>query len=171
MGGVVDRSLDDVEGLQSSDYSTYQIFERGDLAFKLIDLQNIKTSRVGLVPRRGIMSPAYIRLRPGSDQVCPGFYYWYFYAAYRGEHLQRIGRRHTAEPEPKPSFSSFRFRPSRAHDQEAITSFLARETSRLDSLIDKKTRFLDLLEDRLDGEIIKPNRAARLVASGPHFGR
>ena len=64
MNGVVPRRLDDVDGLQSSDYEGYQIFEAGDLAFKLIDLQNIKTSRVGLVPERGIMSPAYIRLEP-----------------------------------------------------------------------------------------------------------
>lgn len=153
MGGVVDRSLDDVEGLQSSDYSTYQIFERGDLAFKLIDLQNIKTSRVGLVPRRGIMSPAYIRLRPRSDQVCPEFYYWYFYAAYRGNIFNGLGggiRQNLSQTEllefPVPDIPR--------HDQEAIASFLARETSRVDSLIDKKARFLDLLEDRLDGEII-----------------
>ncbi len=41
MNGVVPRSLDDLDGLQSSDYEGYQIFEAGDLAFKLIDLQNI----------------------------------------------------------------------------------------------------------------------------------
>src|SRR6056297_1689517 len=91
MKGVIDRSLDDLEGLQASDYSTYQIFEGGDLAFKLIDLENIKTSRVGLVPRRGIMSPAYIRLAPSSEDVVSKFYYWYFYAAYLGNIFNGLG--------------------------------------------------------------------------------
>ncbi len=50
MKGVINRSLDDLQGLQSSDYSVYQIFEKDDLVFKLIDLENIKTSRVLMNP-------------------------------------------------------------------------------------------------------------------------
>lgn len=60
--GVIRNSADRPIGLSPSDYSTYQIFEKDDLVFKLIDLNNISTSRVGLVPERGIMSSAYIRL-------------------------------------------------------------------------------------------------------------
>ena len=82
LGGVIDRALDDDEGLQTSDYSSYQIFEQEDLVFKLIDLENIRTSRVGFVPRRGIMSPAYIRLVPAHIETYSKYYYWYFYAVY-----------------------------------------------------------------------------------------
>ncbi|SFK71899.1 restriction endonuclease subunit S [Methylocapsa palsarum] len=153
MGGVVNRSLDDLEGLQSSDYSTYQIFEPGDLAFKLIDLQNIKTSRVGLVPRRGIMSPAYIRLRPMSDQTLSKFYYWYFYAAYLGNIFNGLGggiRQNLSQTEllefPVPDISR--------EDQEAISTFLERETGRADTLIRRKRQFIDLLKERATGEII-----------------
>lgn len=60
--GVVNNNLDNPEGLVPKDYGTYQIFEKGDLVFKLIDLENFRTSRVGLVHERGAMSPAYIRL-------------------------------------------------------------------------------------------------------------
>lgn len=147
MGGVIDRSLDDTDGLQSSDYGSYQIFEKGDLAFKLIDLQNIKTSRVGLVPRRGIMSPAYIRLSPASDGVYPEFFYWYFYAAYLGNIFNGLGggiRQNLSQTEllefPVPDIPT--------EDQVAIARFLDRETGLIDGLIEKKTRFIALLKEK-----------------------
>lgn len=159
MGGVIDRSLDDAEGLQSSDYAAYQIFEAGDLAFKLIDLQNIKTSRVGLVPRRGIMSPAYIRLTRTTKKVLPEFYYWYFYAAYLGNIFNGLGggiRQNLSQTEllefPVPDLSH--------DDQFAISHFLDRETARIDGLIEKKVRFIDLLDEKEKGEI------SRLVRTG-----
>ena len=147
MGGVIDRSLDDTDGLQSSDYGSYQIFEKGDLAFKLIDLQNIKTSRVGLVPRRGIMSPAYIRLTPTSDGIYPEFFYWYFYAAYLGNIFNGLGggiRQNLSQTEllefPVPDIPT--------EDQVAIARFLDRETGLIDGLIEKKTRFIALLKEK-----------------------
>lgn len=154
MGGVIDRSLDDTDGLQSSDYGSYQIFEKGDLAFKLIDLQNIKTSRVGLVPRRGIMSPAYIRLTPTSDGVYPEFFYWYFYAAYLGNIFNGLGggiRQNLSQTEllefPVPDIP--------IEDQTAIVAFLDRETGRIDGLIEKKTRFIALLKEKRAADIIE----------------
>lgn len=154
MGGVIDRSLDDTDGLQSSDYGSYQIFEKGDLAFKLIDLQNIKTSRVGLVPRRGIMSPAYIRLTPASDDVSPEFFYWYFYAAYLGNIFNGLGggiRQNLSQTEllefPVPDIP--------VADQVAIARFLDRETGRIDGLIEKKTRFIALLKEKRAADIIE----------------
>ena len=154
MGGVIDRSLDDTDGLQSSDYGSYQIFEKGDLAFKLIDLQNIKTSRVGLVPRRGIMSPAYIRLTPASDGIHPEFFYWYFYAAYLGNIFNGLGggiRQNLSQTEllefPVPDIP--------IADQTAIARFLDRETGRIDGLIEKKTRFIALLKEKRAADIIE----------------
>jgi type I restriction enzyme S subunit len=76
--GVVRNNMDKPEGLVPADYSTYQIFEKDDLVFKLIDLENIRTSRVGIVPERGIMSSAYIRLIP-SEEIFPRYAYWWFY--------------------------------------------------------------------------------------------
>jgi len=76
--GVVRNNMDKPEGLVPADYSTYQIFEKDDLVFKLIDLENIRTSRVGIVPERGIMSSAYIRIVP-SKEIFPKYAYWWFY--------------------------------------------------------------------------------------------
>lgn len=77
--GVLRNDPDNPIGLAPADYSSYQIFEKDDLVFKLIDLENVSTSRVGLVPERGIMSSAYIRfsLRNSSDEI-RYFYYQYY---------------------------------------------------------------------------------------------
>lgn len=82
MKGVIHRSKDDVDGLQPKDFATYQLLRKDELVFKLIDLQNISTSRVGLSPYTGLVSPAYIVIR-AIDEIIPKFaekYYlmlWY----------------------------------------------------------------------------------------------
>lgn len=78
LGGVIRNNRTRPIGLSPSDYATYQIFEPNELVFKLIDLENVSTSRVGLVPERGIMSSAYIRLSPRLDLNMRYFYYQYF---------------------------------------------------------------------------------------------
>lgn len=62
LNGVIKRSKEDNEGLQPEQFYTYQILYANELVFKLIDLQNVKTSRVGLTPWNGLVSPAYIKL-------------------------------------------------------------------------------------------------------------
>lgn len=76
--GVINNDKDNPIGLSPSDYSTYQIFEENDLVFKLIDLENISTSRVGLVHERGIMSSASIRFQAREDVNIRYFYLYYF---------------------------------------------------------------------------------------------
>lgn len=66
LGGVVKRSKDDSTGLQPEAFCGYQILKTGELVFKLIDLENIQTSRVGLSPYEGIVSPAYIVLKKST---------------------------------------------------------------------------------------------------------
>lgn len=151
MGGVVPRSIYDVDGLQSNDYEGYQIFEPGDLAFKLIDLQNIKTSRVGMVPARGIMSPAYIRLQP-RRAINARFGYWYFVALYWTQVFNGLGGgvRQTlgAEELLTVPFSV----PSRA-EQDAIAEFLDFEVSKIDALIAEQEKLLALLAEKRQATI------------------
>lgn len=78
--GVIKRSKDDDKGLQPSDFESYQIINRKDMVFKMIDLQNISTSRVGLTPWDGLVSPAYLRFSPKYED--PGFMYFYFMSLY-----------------------------------------------------------------------------------------
>lgn len=78
--GVIRNDVDNPIGLSPKSYDTYQLFEKDDLVFKLIDLENISTSRVGLVGEQGIMSSAYIRttLREKTEHNIKYFYYQYY---------------------------------------------------------------------------------------------
>lgn len=67
LNGVVKRSKDDNEGLQPEKFETYQILRKNELVFKLIDLQNISTSRIGLSNFIGIVSPAYIIIKANNN--------------------------------------------------------------------------------------------------------
>lgn len=88
--GVVNNDPDNPEGLIPKDYRTYQIFEADDLVFKLIDLENVRTSRVGLVHEKGIMSSAYIRLVQPAGWS-PRFLYFYYFHLYEAEVFNKIG--------------------------------------------------------------------------------
>jgi type I restriction enzyme S subunit len=54
-------------GLSPADYSTYQIVDPGNVILRLTDLQNDQRSlRVGLAHNRGIITSAYVCLKPGN---------------------------------------------------------------------------------------------------------
>ena len=82
MQGVIKRGKEDNEGLQPEKFDSYQILRTNELVFKLIDLANAKTSRVGLSPFTGIVSPAYIILR-NSNPDNRFFYYWFLFMYYQ----------------------------------------------------------------------------------------
>lgn len=76
MNGVIKRDKEDSHGLQPEHFETYQIVYKNELIFKLIDLENISTSRVGYSNYTGIVSPVYIRLI-NPDETKYGYYYFY----------------------------------------------------------------------------------------------
>jgi len=88
--GVIKRSKDDNEGLQPSEFRGYQILKNGELVFKLIDLQNTATSRVGLSSYTGIVSPAYIVLN-GKDSIVPSFAEKYFLSMWHRNIFNHLG--------------------------------------------------------------------------------
>lgn len=78
LNGVMHKDDLEARSLVPADYATYQIFYPGDLVFKLIDLENYQTSRVGIVGEKGIMSSAYIRIAASTELHTKFFYYYYF---------------------------------------------------------------------------------------------
>ena len=75
--GVIKRQYGDDIGLNPESLSTYQVVQENDLIFKLIDLENISTSRVGLSPYSGLVSPAYIRIF-AKDDICHQYFEYYY---------------------------------------------------------------------------------------------
>ena len=90
MRGVIRNDASNPIGLSPTDYATYQLFETSDLVFKLIDLENVRTSRVGIVPEPGAMSSAYVRLTALGDGV-PQYWFYAFYDLYLRRVFNALG--------------------------------------------------------------------------------
>lgn len=144
--GVVNNNIDSPEGLVPKDYATYQIFEKDDLVFKLIDLENISTSRVGIVHEKGIMSSAYIRLKTGQNTI-PRFAYYYYYSLYINQVYNNIGSGVRSTLGPNDLLNIDYIEPP-IDEQSQIVSFLDKKTSQIDSVISQKEKLIELLKEQ-----------------------
>lgn len=90
LNGVIKRSKEDSEGLQPEKFETYQIVRKNSLIFKLIDLENVKTSRVGLSNYEGIVSPAYILLISNGD-ILPEYAEMFFLNMWYQQIFNQLG--------------------------------------------------------------------------------
>lgn len=74
-GKIIRKNINSNIGLLPESFSTYQIVNKGDIIFRLTDLQNDKKSlRVGLVQEKGIITSAYIGVKL-LEGVSEYFYY------------------------------------------------------------------------------------------------
>ena len=144
--GVVNNDSDNPEGLVPRDYASYQLFEKDDLVFKLIDLENLKTSRVGIVHEQGIMSPAYIRLEI-NDQGCSKYAYYYFYSLYLNAVYNNLGQGVRSTLGPSDLLEIPIIEP-RYEEQVAIACFLDNRLIQIDEAIALKERQITLLKER-----------------------
>lgn len=134
MKGVVKRSKDDTEGLQPDKFNTYQILKTGELVFKLIDLQNISTSRVGLSPYTGIVSPAYIILK-GNEQILPEYAEKYYLMMWMNQVFNALGDSGVRSSLNVGELLELQLPLPHIEEQRRIADFLDRECSKIDSLI------------------------------------
>ena len=144
--GVVNNDSDNPEGLVPRDYASYQLFEKDDLVFKLIDLENLKTSRVGIVHEQGIMSPAYIRLEI-NDQYFSKYAYYYFYSLYLNAVYNNLGQGVRSTLGPSDLLEIPIVEP-RYEEQVAIASFLDNRLIQIDEAIAIKEKQIALLKER-----------------------
>lgn len=67
-GKIIRKDINSTEGLLPENYNGYNIVHAGDIVMRLTDLQNDQRSlRTGLVYEKGIVTSAYITLRPKMD--------------------------------------------------------------------------------------------------------
>jgi len=143
--GVLNKDMDSSEGLRPTDYKTYQVFYKDDLVFKLIDLENKKTSRVGLVHERGIMSPVYIRLIP-NKQSLPKYYFYQYFDLYKKYIFNFLGSGVRSSLTPSDLLDIQLVHPP-LPEQIQIVSFLDYKTQKIDELIEKTKKKIELLKE------------------------
>lgn len=145
MNGVIKRSKEDSEGLQPEKFDTYQVLKENELVFKLIDLANVKTSRVGLSPFTGIVSPAYIVLTNESNDN--RFYYYFFISMYYNEIFNRLGDNGVRSSLNAQDLLSVPIVNISSDTQHRIADFLDDKCGKIDRYIEKQQKIIDKLKE------------------------
>lgn len=164
-GNIIPKDIDSSEGLLPESFETYQIVEPGNIVLRLTDLQNDKRSlRQGLVRERGIVTSAYdaLQVTKGHD---PRFWAYALLALDLAKYYYSLG----GGVRQSIKFADFPNDWMRAPDldaQKAIADFLDGETARIDQLIEKKRRLIELIQDRslaaIDAAVTSDAKATKL---------
>lgn len=135
-GKIKRKNIDSVEGLLPENFDGYNIIEANDIVLRLTDLQNDHTSlRVGISNERGIITSAYLSMRPKSGSIPKYLYYFLhtfdickgFYGMGSGvrQGLNWNEIKHLQILAPLPN------------EQRRIASFLDQKCAEIDSVIAK----------------------------------
>lgn len=146
MNGVIKRSKDDNTGLQPEKFETYQILRPNELVFKLIDLQNISTSRVGLSPYLGLVSPAYIILKSSNGKVLPRFAEKYFLMLWKNQIFNALGDAGVRSSLNIADLLEIPIAFPSIAEQQRIADFLDKECEKIDGLKADIQAQIDTLE-------------------------
>ena len=145
MKGVIKRSKDDNEGLQPEKFDGYQILKENELVFKLIDLENVKTSRVGLSPYTGLVSPAYIIL--SNNQKDNRYFYYWFMFLYYNEVFNQLGGAGVRSALNAKDVCSLPIPDVSIDTRRRIADYLDSKCTLIDSIIAKQEQIIEKLKE------------------------
>lgn len=135
LGGVIKRPKDDSEGLQPKAFDGYQILRENDFVFKMIDLQNVSTSRVGLSPYTGLVSPAYIRFCSKNKNQFNKFVYYYLMSMYYNCVFNSLGGDGVRSALNASDMGMLMIPFPSEHEQMLIVEAIESQTDKVDALI------------------------------------
>ena len=144
-GKVIRKDINTNEGLLPSNYNGYNIVEAGDIVIRPTDLQNDQRSlRTGLVTERGIITSAYIALKPLSN-INSRFYHYllHTYDTLKVFYNMGGGVRQGLNYDEFTKLKIFSPSPS---EQHRIADFLDNECGKIDSIIADVEKQIEILE-------------------------
>lgn len=142
LNGVIKRSKEANDGLQPEKFDSYQILQEHELVFKLIDLANVQTSRVGLSPYTGIVSPAYIVLHDRSNRI-PRYAEYYFLSMWMNEVFNHLGGDGVRSSLNAKDLMNIPFPILSEEEQQAIADYLDDRCSKIDEIIAEATASIE----------------------------
>lgn len=147
-GKVVVKPVEKQRGLVPDSYEGYQILDPGDIVVRPTDLQNDQTSiRVGHVKDRGIITSAYIGLRP-TGGWSDSYAYLYLTVVDSSKRIYGMG----SGLRQQLGWSDLKRMPCLvppAEEQAAIVKYLAHANARIDNAITAKRRLMSLLREQV----------------------
>ncbi len=146
LNGVIKRPKEDDKGLQPKEFSGYQILRENDFIFKMIDLQNISTSRVGLSPYTGLVSPAYIRFTPRNENSFNLFTYYFLMSMYYNCVFNNLGGEGVRSALNASDMGTLIIPYPSETNQKEIASRIENETKKVDVLIANQEQQIEKLK-------------------------
>ena len=144
LNGVIKRNKDEADGLQPEKFDTYQFLYKNELVFKLIDLGNIATSRVGLSPFDGMVSPAYIILH--NDCSDNRFYYYYYLSMWHRNIFNSLGDNGVRSSIGANDLLNLPIVDTNEAERIKIADFLDKKCAEIDCLIAHEETMIDELK-------------------------
>ena len=145
-GVVLTSSRNDNFNRPSDDLSTYQLVKPHDL---VINKMKAWQGSIAVSGHEGIVSPAYHIYVPQHDENHRYIHYLLRSSAYRSAYMRMSKGIRVSQWDLEPGlFSRIRILLPTKSEQRAIADFLDRETAKIDELIAKKQRLIELLEEK-----------------------
>ena len=143
--GIIEKDINEGKGKTHSDYSTYQAIDIGDLVFCLFDIDETPRT-VGLSTKKGMITSAYTAFK-SKENINTQYVYYFFESLDDAKALKPYykGLRKTVRP---PEFLKIHVPFPPKVEQVAISQFLDTETARIDNLIGKQEKLIELLEEQ-----------------------
>ena len=143
--GVIPRDISSGEGKIPASFDTYQEVDKNDLVFCLFDIDETPRT-IGLSPSKGMITGAY-NVYHTTSKCLPSYAYYYFLYIDLRKGLRPFytGLRKVVRSE---TFSNIEMPCPSYEEQKQIASFLDYETAKIDTLIEKQQRLIELLTEK-----------------------
>ncbi|CAM8665065.1 RMtype1_S_MspEN3ORF6650P_TRD2-CR2_like domain containing protein [Oxalobacteraceae bacterium] len=145
-GRVINKDINSNDGLLPESFETYQVVEPNDIVLRLTDLQNDKRSlRSAIVKERGIITSAYLAIRPTRIDATFLNYLLRAYDLTKVFYSMGGGLRQSMK------FSDVKRLPLilPSHlEQKSIVTFLDHETAKIDMLVNEQKKLIELLKEK-----------------------
>lgn len=155
-GRIIRKNIETLTGLLPDNFSSYQIVKNGYIILRLTDLQNDKKSlRTGFVTEEGIITSAYIGLSRKSTVLGNAKYfhlYLHSFDIHKGFYGMGAGVRQGLNFD---ELKKLKFTLPPASEQDLIVNYLDKATAKIDTLIEKQTKLIELLKEKRQAEVDK----------------
>lgn len=144
-GKIKRKNIDDTDGLLPASFDGYNIIENNDIVLRLTDLQNDHTSlRVGRATERGIITSAYITVRPTNSRMSEYLYYLlHAFDIKKGFYGMGSGVRQGLNYD---EIKMLKLPLPPLDEQSTIATYLDTQCAKIDDLIVEKQSLIDDLE-------------------------
>ncbi len=146
--GIKEKDTESGAGQLSMDYSKYQFAYVGDFAMNHMDLL---TGYVDITKYNGVISPDYRVFTLEDKNSHPNYYLYLYQNGYKNKIFYKYGQGSSQLGRwrlPTEQFNEFRFPYPPLEEQQQIANYLDEKTSKIDTLIEKSNKSIELLKEK-----------------------